>query len=706
MKLNTTKAVTLIEVIVAVVIVGLVSVTSWMAVSVLMRSAEISRNRTIAVDLLQKSQEEVRRTAQVETVYDDLQNCVFPPQAGNTCGFDDIADIIGNPEFEAYEDFVRDLDVTLQEGSSELKRALISVSWQEMGETKLLQSVVLLSRPPDALPGNIRGQVTDTAGQLILGVRVTVKPRDGSGEYTAVSQAAVDPTTNANYDFAQPTFILEAGTWQLSSEEDLHSDYDHPDDILVEPELSTIVNFSMEPKPIPATIRIRLIHGESGLPIIFGSSSRIQLYESGSLYRDRSRTGLLVIDDIDFDDGDETRSFTVATNNAYLSNYVGNFACTAGTTVFAPGWSSAIVDSSHNINCGNPRQGSAATDRITVGPGDDITVDVPLFDIPMAIVEGYVRDNFGNPIEDADIYVRFHQWTRFYPYPFRDVTDSNGFYSIQVPAEQEMFIDNTNYYLLMLARGTVTIRRCCDIVGSVSRYNIGGWQRVGPLRAGQVIQKDFVISGDDLICGDVEGNVINDFSGGPISQANVRISGTEQTDGSGYYLFACDPGQTGYSITQGYYTFRSQRNGFYENYSRGNTWYARQSDVHILENLLIPYDAKMWPMGYGVIRGTVQEKGTGTPIQNIDVRLSLYNGNNDNRTTNNNGQFAFDQVLESWPPPTLPVGDPYYRYNDRRHGVRVTDNSGIYLPYSQGNISLNNGQTVNLTIELEKQGGM
>ncbi|MCK5215516.1 MAG: hypothetical protein KAR05_09210 [Candidatus Omnitrophica bacterium] len=706
MKIRSKKALSLIEVIVAIIVVGIVSVSSWIAVSVLMRSSEHGRNRTIAVNLLQKSQEEVKRIAQVDSIFDDLQNCVFPPAGGNDCGLADITDLDRNPEYAVFDGYTRTLDVSLEEGSSELKRALITVAWDGFNQPKQMQSIVLLSRPPEPLPGSIHGSVLDESGNFLEGARIKVVPRDGSGEYTEISQGVPD-SLGANYNFANPSFELEPGAWILTASHSSYYDYAHPDDVVVESNISTFVGtFNMEKRPDPATIRVQLIDDNTGLPIAFNNTSQIRLYEEGAFYGGRDGGSSLVVSDIQFDEDTSERTFTANSNDAFSSDYVGNFSC-GGFSYNGEGWSSSVVDDGGTVlGCANPWNGNDSFDRITVGPGDDITVKVPLIDVPMATVNGTVLDSNGNPVEDAEVYARYHEWSRFYPYPFWNVTDANGRYSIQVPAEQSFFNDLSSYYLLMLVRGAVEVDLCCEQVGTISRYNIGGWQRVGPIRAGDVVPKDFTISAEGYQCGDVEGNINNDLTGGAIFDADVIISGTEQTDGGGYYIFECPPAQEGYSIPRGNRRFRSRKPGFYANDSNGNNWYASRSRVSILEDQVADYDARMWPRGSGIVTGTVRESGTGVPINNAAVTFRTYTGTVYYDNTDAGGQFTFNNVIESWPPPLLPAGDSYYNHTVRLHSIDVTDNSGLYYGYSASGITLNNGQTRTFDVELNKRGGM
>ncbi|MBZ0165633.1 MAG: prepilin-type N-terminal cleavage/methylation domain-containing protein, partial [Candidatus Omnitrophica bacterium] len=85
--------VTLLEMMIGAIIIALISLAGWVSVSVMSRSGEMSRNLVSGVNLLQLSQEEVRRIAQVEAIFDNLENCDFPPDNSpkEACGLKDVS---------------------------------------------------------------------------------------------------------------------------------------------------------------------------------------------------------------------------------------------------------------------------------------------------------------------------------------------------------------------------------------------------------------------------------------------------------------------------------------------------------------------------------------------------------------------------------------------------------------------------------------
>ena len=96
--------------------------------------------------------------------------------------------------------------------------------------------------------------------------------------------------------------------------------------------------------------------------------------------------------------------------------------------------------------------------------------------------------------------------------------------------------------------------------------------------------------------------------------------------------------------------------------------------------------------------------GTGNPIANALVRIDLYSGAQLFQRSKSDGTFRFNTVAETWPPPDLPPGSPFFIYTARTHSVTVTEDSGFYLPNSQPINSLLRNQTLDLDIRLTPQG--
>ena len=719
------QGVTLVEMIVGAIVVGLVSLAGWTAISITSRSHEMSRNVVTAANLLQLSQEEVRRIARADTVFDTLENCDFPPEhvsnGKQRCGLNDLSTA---PEFTGFD---RDLVVTTDSGSSELKRALVTVSWTELGQLKQRRSLILLSRPPQPLAGNLKGFLCSEADDMAPfgGVRVELNSTSTSASFSTTSVGLVD-TDGANYNFAdfdgfdnfgQGRYVLPAGSYVLSVDDDRFEPYTHPTPITISSNSERRVDFCLTPKPESATIFGEVIDNATGQLISTFSRGRINLYQNGSRLQrvDNRRTYSF---NIDFDDSDP-KYFTLNTHDSFRLGYAypvgsgGSPSC-----VYAynrEGYSTAVVQEDLSLICGNPYNGNGVSDRIEVFPGDNIQVNLPVTPVPEVIITGRVVDSDGQPVANATIRARWprsdgsRDWYKGSALQTA-TTDGSGQFSFSVPAVQAMFANSNpvNNYLQVWARGSVSIKVCCDVQRNVNRNSNTLYP--GPLFPGDGPRDigTLVISSQDEQCGDVGGTVIDDATGNTLDGVEVRISQTEFTDGAGDYIIACEQGQTGYRLQARRYNFRGIRAGYYTNESRGNDQYQRRAnngyDANIIADTLIDYDARMWPQGFATVVVNVFDQTTGLPMDGVEVMLDPYFGSNVTQTTMG-GVATFSGVVETWPPPGLPA-DGYYRTNVQNHGLEIDHDPANYQPHSETIQNLEAGETRNITVFLRRNGGV
>ncbi len=358
MKLHSSpKAFTLVEVVVSVLIVGIISAASWMAVSVLNPTAEATSNRIKAENLLTKSQEEVYQVAQIQ--FGTLEKCTFEPD--NTCGFGDIKN--------QFPDFDRKLSFVSQ-GTTAIKGSHVTITWNEFGAEKTLDSLVLLTSPKQNVPGNIIGLVTHaTTGAILEGVTITVTNSNGPGIATTLSSATYLPRPDGkqvNYSFADPggRFVLNTGTWHLVAKKAGYLDIVR-DDIKINSNKEEEIPIVMTPLPSDAHIKGRLIDPTTSIPLTFNDKSLVNLYTGGSLVKSLPNVSSFDFT-VTFSDS-KPRSFTVATLGAFNSRLVGNFSC--GFQWMADGWSSSLVGKDGNVTCSNPWRGNSGAYRLTVNPG-------------------------------------------------------------------------------------------------------------------------------------------------------------------------------------------------------------------------------------------------------------------------------------------------------------------------------------------------
>ena len=357
----------------------------------------------MAVNLLRKSQEEVRRVVQNNFDNLGLGACNF--SAANSCGFEDIT--------ASYPGYTRTLTVNAIAGTTELKHAVVTINWTELNRARTLRSVILISRPARALPGNIIGRVTDRlTGNPIAGVNIVAVKASPPTTVPTTSQAVNLPRADGkvvNYSFvnALNQFQMNVGSWNLTATASGYKPYTHPAAIEIQANTEEQVDFSMEAAPKNAKITVNLVKG--GAPVTYNANIPVGLYKAGSLISQNSVSGSYTFPDITFADT-APQCFTVSTNNAYRSGFAGNFSCNPPRTQEPLGWSSAVVQADSSLRCAVPWNGNSAAgvDRICVNPGDNISVSVPVVPVATATVSGYVRDQNNLPISGADVLIRWH----------------------------------------------------------------------------------------------------------------------------------------------------------------------------------------------------------------------------------------------------------------------------------------------------------
>lgn len=717
------KGLTLVEMMVGVIVIGLVSLAGWVSVSVMARSGDMARNVVTAANLLQLSQEEVRRIAQADTTFETLENCDFPPDNSpkQTCGLNDLS---AAPEFTGFD---RDLLVTTASGSGELKRAVVTVSWTEMGRLQQRRSVMLLARPPQPLAGNLKGFVCSETDDMAPfgGVRVKLNSTTSSASYSTTSVGITDDD-GANYNFAefdgfnnfgQGRFVLPAGTYTLSVDDERFYPYVHPAAVTIPSNTEQQVAFCLTPKPDSAVIYGDVLDYGTGQIVPTFSRARIELYEDGRRQqRITNRRNYSFT--IDFDDTDP-KYFTVNTQDAYRLGYVfpvgqgGAPSCNYAYNL--EGYSTAVVQADGSLVCSNPYNGNGASDRLEVYPGDNLRVDLSVVPVPEVIVTGRVADSGGQPVPGATVRARWprsegsRDWYKGTSLQTA-TTDGNGNFTFSVPAVQGLFAASNpaNNFLQVWARGTVRVMTCCDVVRNVNRDSNTAY--AGPLFPGDAPRDigTLIIPSQDDQCGDVGGTIIDDSTGNTLPAVNVNVSVTEFTDPSGDYLIACDPQQSGYRLPTQLYTFRSILNGYYTNESRGNDQYQRRGpngyDVNIATDTQIDYDARMWPRGLATVMVAVFDQTTGQPMDGVAVVLDPYSGGALTQTTAG-GVATFTNVPETWPPPGLPV-DGYYRTDVRNHGLEINHDPANYQPHSEVIQDLRDGETRTISVYLRRNGGV
>lgn len=693
----------LVELIISSVVISVIGAAAWSSSSALMQANEVNRNNVIGVNLLRKSQEETRQVAQSNFDTIGTGTCNFG--VGNTCGFEDIT--------ATFPGFTRIMTVGPYSGSAELKQVNVTVSWTALGQPRTLTSIILLSRPSQALPGNVMGLISNgMTGAPIGGVDIVATRSSPVMTLPAISSVITTPMPdgqNRNYTFLNMAnqFQMEAGTWNLRARLPGYVDYVHPTAILVTPNTEQRINIQLTPAP-NASIRVNL--APVGTPPGFNAPfGRVGIYKGGALVSEVNSGGSNVFS-IPFTSTAQ-QCFTVATRDMFGSGYAGGFSCSPPQTQDPRGWSSAVVQADNSLNCSRPWNGNSSpgVDRICVVPGEILIVSVPLSPVATRTITGYVRDQNGVPIANAPVAIRWHDGGN-YPWPGKAptiTTNSSGFYSAVVPALQELLGNSAGNYLRVTASANAPFLRCCD----VSRNEqVSNTIRSGPLFTGNAISSQDIVLTTTLrtdVCGDAGGSVRDARTTNPLSGVSVNLSRAGTTDFSGAYAYQCAGGVTPpYSIVAGAYTLTATRTGYYDYNSGGNSVYSRLNAtgrVSVAGNQVNAVGSiALWPQGFGTLNITVLRQGTATPVANASVALSgptsvsLSSGSPA-------GVYTFNNVLETWPVPEV-LGNPQFNQTVRSYTVRVTHPA--YEDAVPLIVTLNRGETKSVSITMIPKGGM
>ena len=693
----------LVELIISSVVISVIGAAAWSSSSALMQANEVNRNNVIGVNLLRKSQEEVRQVAQSNFDTIGTGSCHFG--VGNTCGFEDIT--------ATFPGYTRTMTVGPYSGSTELKQVNVTVSWTALGQPRTLTSIILLSRPSQAVPGNVMGLITNgMTGAPIGGVDILVTRSSPAKTLPTISSIITTPMPdgqNRNYTFLNMAnqFQMEAGTWSLTARLPGYVDYVHPTAILVTPNTEQRINIQMTPSP-NATITVYL--SPQGTPPGFNAPfGRVGLYKGGALISEVNSAGANTFS-IPFTSMSQ-QCFTVATRDMYRSGYAGGFSCSPPQTQDPRGWSSSVVQADNSLVCSRPWNGSSATgiDRVCVSPGEARIISVPVVPVATRTVTGYVRRQDGTPIANTPVVIRWHDGGD-YPWPQKSptvTTNSSGFYSAIVPALQELFANSVGNYLRVTSSALVPVLRCCNVA---TNEQVSATIRSGPLFRGNALpSQDITISTVNRtdVCGDASGSIRDARTGSPLSGVAVNLSRAGTTDSSGAYMYRCAAGVTPpYSIVAGTYTLTATRTGYYAYNSGGNSVYSRLNatgGVPVAGNQVNAVGSiGLWPQGSGTLNITVLRQGTATPVTNASVALSGPTSVNLS-SGSSGGVYAFNNILETWPVPEV-LGNPQFNQTVRTYTVRVTHSA--YEDAVPLSVTLNRGETKSVSITMIPKGGM
>jgi len=738
------KAFTLTEVIVGLVVVTIIGFAAWMAVNVLSPASQATRLRIKAEHLITLCQEQLHQYASLQANFDGtgnntvaVNNCDFN-QPNNKCGFPDVSAQF--PEFNTPI-----LNYIAADSTSQIKKFDIQVSWQELGKNQVKDSVIYLARPPDSLPGNIYGLVTDNNGtpldistfQWRTQLQLQAKNLNGATSTTTPNvlppQPPLPPSPDGglyNYTFAQQGTnfpLLPAGAYQVSASASGYYPYPSgPNYTYPNAAPSVVVNgnnvryptIQMVPSPKDGSINVNVVDAQSGNLVAFYNfpgevnPSREQVYQSSwvppppgvyPLENDSSSRNF----DVGFNDINQ-HCFTLFTKDLYKSNWAGAYTCN-GFSYQADGWSSAQADTNNKvINCGANWYGDSSSDNICLSQGQTVPETIRVVPVPTATVNVTI-DYQGVPIQPPTtdnpvlITVNWHDGTSYIGGQSSNTGPEP--YPITVPAEQDLFQDDPSHYVQITAQWKVPQTLCCDqnklVLETIT-------QTIGPLHNGGSAPTTInFVAKDSQQCGNANGQVIDAKANAPLPGAFVVLASltSPPTDGDGNYAFQCPqqtstsflvPSGLGQTLTATD-TTGNNGNGYYPFTSQGNSYYAASVPANIIAyhvNPLSPPPISLWPKGLGTITGTVTENAAGNPVvPNQQVILNLGIGScpanttvidatHCATTTDENGKFKFDNVAETWPPSSNSILTQTPVQNDN---LTVAD-SQLYNAYSSSSI--------------------
>lgn len=703
------KAFTLVEVLVSSIVMISLSVTFGKAFSTTFKANQLSTDRSQALLLLQKSQEEVLRASHV--YFDSLNLCHFPQEStfSKDCGFQDIRNL------DEFSDFQRSLNVTLENGSTELRRAYVQVNWTDFnGQNHTVDSVFLITRPPDPLPGNIIGLVnSDLNGNPPLkGVIVNLARLSSNGTPVPIGSTTSGNVSNGiNFNFSQSgVFTLPPDSYRLTATATGYKNYTHPDTIFLGSGDEKTVNFTMEAYPSPAKIIVSLKNVKNANSRVNLSNWRsdINLYDNGNLIQrtnncDRSCTFTVNFTKI------ETKSFTVNTWDSIAGAWVGNYSCQASPVKYNPnGWSSAQISEEGAIDCTKPMQGNAASDRILVNSGETVHVQADFVLIPTTTVSGTVTDHEGKPIPNATIEysiptrVNNQGNTYWWSGKGNATADKNGNFTIRLPA-QESYYAQPGAYISLRAKTRITRTTCCSSPENIDKYS--AWKQVGPLLEGTPVNSvklAIYTVPPNVDCGNLRGVIQDAELGLGLNGATVNVSSMNRNSNSlGDYIYQCNTPELGYRIVPNSYGVTVSKGGYYTFQSWGNSQYKNQGNASVQAKKTTVYNVRLLRAGWGKVNVTVIDKDTEVPLNNASVEFRYYgSANNPIKQNTNNSGMTSTWFLETWPPADLPKNDPHFNYNKRSHSIYVKRNG--YYDASATINKLDAGDTIEETIRMTK----
>lgn len=714
------KAFTLVEVMVSFLVLALTSVAAFMALSSISMEETSTRDRQVAKNVMTSRFEQIRQDMTNNRNNFYAMNATSYPANGNW-------QAVNEPGYPA--GFFENRIVFIS-GTTELKTFSIAVRWTpESGQQKQIDHVFTVARPPDTLAGNIEGTVTDClSGNPLSGVSINIS-QGPSWQNTAVTTSN-QAATLGRYDFSSitGTFALMPGNYSLTASKALY-DPSTEGPITVNSNESTVHNFCIDPLA-EAHIRGQAAAcpgcsaGNQLLPNLW-----LYLRENGAIAGNTyiNLTGQLIVGGhpnwgtgfdfkVVFPTGVTSRCFTLHTSEAWNTSMRAcgrNCSTGAGSNNYNyRGWSSAQVNNEIytpgagylNVACGNPFTGNSASDRLCVQPGDEINnMNLILDPVPTATVSGFVYNENSVGVPNATVSSYWHYDTGYSNVFASATTAADGSYQVVVPAAQELFANNANYYVRLRAVAYVSFPNvaCCGQSQSVSRV---AYQTVGPIyKDSATPDKDFTFASitppGQVQCGNLQGMIGDYLTLGGVSGSTVNIgpnTASAATNGSGNYEVVCAAG-SGYRLPQSNsYGYTISAPGYYTRTQSGSFPYKVGTLASVQANTFQTFDSSLLNQGMGTITVTVTD-GT-SPINDTTIQYYQYSGSLTSTYTLTATNVKTWSAVESWPPAGMTLDQNIFWTDQRKHKVIVSKPG--YTSATIENVDVTRGQNTPLTATL------
>lgn len=662
---------TLIEFLIAIVILSIISVGMFTAFPIIAQMQQEAKNQAIATNLAQEFIDDIRSMAEEENAsthlpYFDTLEEIY------TANPNDRKPIPNDPD-GLYSNFTYNQRVDVQDSSGllgfDLKRVTVNVYWNRNGKEQKLTLATLLSHPAVSLPGNIEGQVY-VAGS---NPRIYLK----NAEVRLYRSHSYYGRRWSNFEGYYSFLEVPAASYQIKATK--NNFYGNMISCAVPAGGTITIDIPLEPFPNPGKITGVVTDADTNDPI---RSIRIRAYGNSLKYYNQNRYSnvngqytfnscpvqdyqISVLNNKDKGYMDwEPVTIQVVSGEPTTCNIVLKPIYTGGIrgivsdsvkhtpipniwirmTNKEDGSYKTALSGSDGIYYNNElsvgdytvalsnkadafRQGyknSFSPVTVTVKKAEITNQDILLEPIPTGGMKGTVTDADTNlPIPGANVNI---MWRHMYS--TINAIKCDGVYSMAtniIPMPQ--FVNEPNHRATASASGYYSLAQYPALIeGQLTTLNF------------KLTKKPPKEPPQPKYYGGVEGTVTDKDTGKPINSVSVYIGGKgSKTNISGYYYIQ--------NIVVGISDVRASKTGYYY-YDSDN----EGKRVTVIQDDIVTFNFSMKEVGYGTITGTVTARDTEKPIQGAYVYLRTYGGAprySYRAYTDANGKYTMPKVCET-----------------------------------------------------------